>query len=372
MKIALVIFRLGPSHGSILQTYALYKILKRLGHEVTIINRQPNVKVLSTLKKCASRLKHRLIGDYRGPVFYTGDYSPQSMINLNEFVDNNFKDDLVTIVSEKELNKVKNNEYDAYIIGSDQTWRPEYVCDIYYYYLDFLPRNNKAKRIAYAPSFGVDVWEYDEIQTKKCKELAHLFDSISVREQSGVELCKKYLDIEAEHVLDPTMLLKREDYEKLIQKASEEDENYIAYSVLDDTESTSEILDIISGKLNLPLKRINCNHHSPNKRFCYAEPSIEDWLNGIRNAAFVVTDSFHATIFSIIFNRPFLTIGNIERGMSRFSSILNQMGLQGRLITSSNIEGYECLVNEPIMWERVNQTIEEIRQKSINYLVRNL
>ena len=365
MRIALIAFRFGPSHGSILQSYALYTVLKRMGHSVTIFDRQPGLDLKSTFIGCVSRIKHRLIGDYYGPVFYSGDYSRKSMAHIKGFINKYLAKDVESFRSAKALQRLLKNRYDAYIVGSDQTWRPKYVYDIYYYFLGFLPIHSKAKRIAYAPSFGVDDWEYDEIQTMRCKELAQLFDAISVREQSGVALCKKYLDKDAVHVLDPTLLLKREDYETLLPYRSFDEEHYIAYSVLDDSEKTQEVLEFIRLELKLPLRRINKS--SFNERGNNVEPAIEDWLMGIRDADFIVTDSFHATVFSIIFNRPFLTIGNRGRGLSRFSSILNLVGLHDRLFLG-DYSNSQPLLSDNIDWDIVNQRLDIHRQLSIKFI----
>lgn len=110
----------------------------------------------------------------------------------------------------------KKNRYDAVIVGSDQTWRPKYSPNIYDFYLDFISKDKRIKRIAYASSFGVDDWEYSAEETKKCAKLSKLFDGISVREQSGIDLCKDHLGVDSELALDPTLLLNKDDYVTLI------------------------------------------------------------------------------------------------------------------------------------------------------------
>ena len=109
--------------------------------------------------------------------------------------------------------------FDAYVVGSDQVWRPTYnlgdkLFDMYLAFAD----GQQVKRLSYAASFGVDKWEYSDDQTRICSELAKQFDAISVREKSGVKLCADNLGVDAIHVLDPTMLLDPSDYNKLIGK----------------------------------------------------------------------------------------------------------------------------------------------------------
>lgn len=372
MKIALIIFRIGPSHGSILQTYALTRTLEKMGHDVSIIDRQMPIDFFSASITILKRIGSKILGRHKGPVFYFEEYPPQMMSNLDAFVNKELKKRrFLRARTERQLSKIVDQDYDVYIIGSDQVWRPKFVYNIYYYYLDFLPSDNRAKRIAYAPSFGVDFWEYTEEQTKKCKELAKLFNAISVREYTGVHLCEKYLGVSAEHVLDPTMLLTQSDYEALISQDSNAKENYIAYSVLDDSERSKEILNQISSCLNLPLKRINRDPKSPINNERYIEPGIETWLSGIRDASFVITDSFHATVFSIIFHRPFFTINNTMRGSSRFESLLEMVGLKNRIIYDVNdISTNDISTN--LNWNDVDGRISKMRLKSVKYLKDNL
>ena len=213
MKIALTVYRIGPSHGSILQTYALYRTLYKMGHEVSILDRQNNLSVYRILRNIARRIKGRIFNSYTGPVFYTKDYSSLSMKELNTFIQKNLRASTITFSKKRELNIIVNsNNYDCYIIGSDQTWRPKYVYDIKYYFLDFLPTSYSVKRIAYAPSFGTNEWEFSPSLTAECKEYISRFSAISVREDAGVSLCKKYFNVQATHVLDPTFLLSQEDY----------------------------------------------------------------------------------------------------------------------------------------------------------------
>ena len=105
-------------------------------------------------------------------------------------------------------------EYDAYVVGSDQVWRPNYNPFMKAMFLGITERED-VKRIAYAASFGTSKWEFSPQMTSECAVLAKKFDMITVREKSGVDLCREYFGVEATWVLDPTMLLNREDYEKV-------------------------------------------------------------------------------------------------------------------------------------------------------------
>ncbi len=369
MKIALIIFRIGPSHGSILQTYALNKVLVNMGHDVTIIDRQPPIKIVRDSMSLIKRLLFGLLGKYKGPIFYLGAYSNTSMKELFLFISKHLSPSMKTIRSEAQVLNLNNEGYQAYIVGSDQTWRPKFVYNIYYYYLDFLQSKNKVKRIAYASSFGTSDWEYNPKETLVCKDLAMRFDAISVRENDGVNLCKTYFGVEASHVLDPTMLLTKQDYMALFD-SKEEVNKYIAFSLLDINSFYTESLDKISAYYNLPIKRLNSRSNDIRSKNDCIEPSIEAWLSGIYNAEFVVTDSFHATVFCIIFNKPFITLINSRRGISRISSLLGLFGLNNRCVKNiCDIEKLQ-LSNSivDIDWNNVNVKLSLQREYSLNWL----
>lgn len=369
MKVALVIFRFGPSHGSILQTYALTRTLERLGHEVNIIDRQPSVDVHGFITCLRRAVKGVLKRNLSSLDFYFGDYSPALMRSLNGFIDRELRGQTITLNSEAGLRKIGKGDYDAFIVGSDQTWRPKYVYNVYNYYLNFVPQDRKVKRIAYAPSFGTSDWEYTEEQEKKCKSLIQLFDGVSVRESDGAEMCKKHFGIEPVHVLDPTMLLSASDYKLFVNEKSEE--KYVGYNYLDFSDKKKALADYVSDVLKLPNRQLismDDNNLSVKQRIA---PSIETWLSGIANSEFVLVDSFHATVFSIIFHKHFLTVGNASRGLSRFTSLLKALGLEERMILSEHEINKEIIL-KPIDWNDVDSRLEQMIYKSIDFLRENI
>ena len=365
MKIALVVYRIGPSHGSILQTYALYQVLCRMGHEVTILNRQNNPSIYRFFRNAIARIKDVILCKYNGPIFYTTDYSPLTMKELNCFFQKYLSAKTVTFRKACELDRITQLNYDCFIVGSDQTWRPKFVYDVQYYFLNFLPANHPAKRIAYAPSFGTNEWEYSSQLTEDCKKYLSKFSAVSVREDDGVELCKKHFGVQATHVLDPTMLLRQEDYVSLIDAVHLKSNNLLAFSILDKSELATEIIHRISNKFGINPYQINASHGS--RKAGWVEPGINKWLGGIYQSKFVVTDSFHATVFAILMNKPFITIVNVSRGSSRIKSLLGLFGLENRMIYSLSQVTDELLMEE-INWEKVNEIMDIERRKSMNWL----
>lgn len=365
MKIALIVFRIGPSHGSILQTYALYQTLQRMGHEVTILDRQRHFSVYRMLRSVLGRIKGSILKTYNGPIFYFKEYPDTTMKELCHFVQKELSSNTITFNKKSKLDAIVQQGYDCYIVGSDQTWRPKYVEDIKYYFLDFLSPDSLVKRIAYAPSFGTDEWEYSLKLTEECKTLLSRFSAISVREDDGVALCKKYFNAQATHVLDPTLLLSREEYISLIEKTYTESNQILAFSILDKSELATKIIQKVSAELDVKLYQINASHNCTASG--WIEPSIDKWLGGIYNSKFVVTDSFHATVFAIIFNKPFITIINSARGSSRIKSLLSMFGLENRMVNSLD-QISDHLLFSPIDWKTINQIIAVEKDRSINWL----
>jgi exopolysaccharide biosynthesis predicted pyruvyltransferase EpsI len=243
--------------------------------------------------------------------------------------------------------------------------------------LDFLSQNDNVKRIAYAASFGVDDWEFSEEDTNVCRNLLQKFDAVSVRENSAVLLCEKYLNrADVMHVLDPTMLLDKEDYIHLVEKENEPKSlgNLFCY-ILDEDEKKNEIIKTIAKQTNavpftqMPKCRISQENLKDRLEDC-VYPTVTAWLRAFMDAEMVVTDSFHGCVFSIIFNKPFIVYGNKGRGMARFHSLLSIFGLENRLITNS--EDALRVINEPINWETVNVKKKEWQEKSLNFLKTNL
>ena len=372
MKIAILTQPLRTNYGGILQNYALQKVLKRLGHTVVTLQRDRFIKVhyprfFLTLGK---RIILKFLGKFKGTLFlekqYNWDYpifTQHTARFINEYIEikeiNNFEID------------INESDYDIYVVGSDQVWRPAYN-QIYYTFLSFT-HNWNVKRIAYAASFGTDEWEFSNEQTKQCSYLAKKFDSISVREKSGISLCENYLDVEAVQVLDPTMLLQRKDYELLISKNIRPVQGQLFVHMLDNTNDKNILISKICKTYGWEFYRVNCvvDEHEVNTPIEQRiQPPVEEWLQAFRDANFIVTDSFHATVFSILFNKRFLVYANEKRGLARFISLLEMFGLENRIITHSNQLSKQLFT--PIDFDAVNEKLDILRKVSYEYIYKNI
>lgn len=309
MKISIVTQPLLNNYGGNLQNFALQKTLQRLGHESTTVDflRIPSCSFWIRMRSWIKTVLLFLIGKRRP--FYRYSYK-----GVRKPVSQNFLDDFVNKTGKCYKYRAKQfADCDAIVVGSDQVWRPKYNYRIEDMFLKFAEKM-PIKRIAYAASFGVDKWEYSIKQTDDCANLAQKFDAISVREESGVKLCKGHFGVDATWVLDPTMLLDKEDYCEVCKDVPVVKEKFLAAYVLDKNDDIRTQCESIASERGLTLKFFEANSN--------ASLSIPEWLAMFRDASYVVTDSFHGTVFSIIFGKEFKCLYNKSRGSARFDSLL--------------------------------------------------
>ena len=342
MKINILTQPLFCNYGGILQNYALQEVLRRMGHEVLTLNVPPTMPTReSSIKEMAKTLRnffYKVKGNYYYP--FLNPYTFALKEHELSFPQREFVKKYIDKVDVKDpFTPQTAIEYpaDAWIVGSDQVWRPWCSHHIENCFFDFL--DEKAIKIAYAASFGTDKWEISEELTSKFRNLAKSFNGISVREASGVKLCNEFLNVNATHVLDPTMLLNAKDYLSLTQPDDAPKDKYIAAYILDNNKEKMSNAKRLAKEKGLPLKQIGQMHRD---RF----DSIESWLATIAHSEYVITDSFHGTVFSLIFNRPVKILFNELRGNSRLKSLLGQLRISSHNDGFHRIsEAYEFHLN---------------------------
>lgn len=386
MKIGILTLRLGKNFGGVLQAYALQTVLERMGHQVEVMKwKQPEFKGFPMYKApfiYAKRLFNgkEIFREYREQresriVFQNLQESVNRLIHYTEQTIDNWQS-LIDY-----CNKAR---FDVLIVGSDQVWRKSYGDTSFFnklfpkktlpnlktFYLDFVEDlNPKPRCISYAASFGVDYAEYNRKEIETLGSFLRVFDKVSVREESGIGLIRdvyKWRD-DVQQVLDPTLLLIKEDYIRLLNIPSTKTEPYLFYYVLDDSEQKKELLSKLSNQLSLPVKSI-IPYSKEGKVEDWGLPSVEEWVASFANADSVLTDSFHGMVFSIIFNKPFWVIGNSKRGNARFESLLGQYGLEGRMIAPGGAIDW----NKAIDWERVNEIREGEKDRCLGLLKETL
>lgn len=248
--------------------------------------------------------------------------------------------------------KILNSQTDNFVVGSDQVFRYPFASaalDLYFLrFTDF-----SKKRVAFSASFGISDFEADAKNTYEIKKALKRFDNISVRENSGVKLCKNVFDIEAEHILDPVFLVDKQKFEVLIDENLSKYNNKIVCYVLDKNVKISTQIDLLAEKLNLEVEYIY------NKNL-----SVEEWLTAIKTCKYLVTDSFHGCCFAMIFHKQFICLKNKARGTDRFDSLEKTFNFKRNFISSiEKISDLDIIMSE-IDWNSIDKTISLEREKA--------
>ena len=366
MKIGILTLVLHSNYGGILQAYALQTVLERMGHEVVVLNK-PQKKPKVSFPIIVKRIIKKILGN-RVIIFKEAKSFREAPI-INRYIIG-FREQYIHEKLIESFNEVGMLNLDCIVVGSDQVWRPKYFKEqwqdnISNAYLSFTKDWN-IKRIAYAASLGVDEWEYSLSETESIRECISKIVTVSVREQSAVNIFKKIFNKEVSLVLDPTMLLSKEDYIKfaLSSGVKESSGNLLVYFLNNEDVKNKIVNNIVKKNALKPFAVNNTGVPSNASLERRIKPSMESWLRGFYDAEFVVTDSFHACVFSILFNKQFVVIGNKERGMSRFNTLLSTFGLESRLIS-----GLEDLNNlNEIDYRKVNVILAERRNESMHFL----
>ncbi len=371
MKVAILTLPLHTNYGGIVQAYALQTMLVRFGHEVEVLQKiegKQDESLFYKLPLYGRRIARKILKDWSTPILLEKRLKLERPIirqNTNKFINQYIRE--VT-----SLRDIQSTDYDVIVVGSDQIWRKPYFKGMWRTgikdaFLDFT-KDWKIKRIAYAASFGMDnISEYSKKEISECLKAVQAFSMVSVRELSGLNICTEKLGRDASHLLDPTMLLDKQDYVSLIENSdvARSAGNLFCY-ILNPDEYKSDVISKLSKGFNLTPFSVNApvNNHgvSINNRI---QPPVEQWLRGFMDAELVITDSFHACVFSIIFGKPFMAIGNKYRGMGRFTSLLKTFGLE-KCLMSENMEIISQLPQ--IDWNTVNSRLSRLKERSISFL----
>lgn len=378
-KIGVITHPTISNYGGILQAYALQTVLKRMGFEPEVIEKRLYPKQLTKLEKLylypyrifEKKILHRNCKIKTEEIQYNKvkfryEAGKYTMPFVDKYVRHRYIYD---------YDELKPNDYFAIIVGSDQIWKQRTLylwrMKIENAYLDFA-KGWPIKRLSYAASFGFSEWDYDEGQTQRCKELLAKFDAVSCREDSGEDFCKTYLGYkDACTVLDPTMLLDDTDYLALCPKESSLNQNGVMCYVLDKNERSEKIKELVQNQLGCSSFEVMAKSKSASAPIEERiQPPVEEWIEGFKNASFVVTDSFHACAFAILFRKPFVAIVNKDRGEARFYSLLDQFGLRDRLISEVDEERVKSIVARPLCIDQ--SVLNAKRAYSMGFLKKNL
>jgi len=352
MKVGIVTQPLYANYGGILQNYALQQVLKSMGHEPVTLDYMPSLPFWRYCLYAAKTVIYSFIPSKRHPLkpYHHFLQRPQA---IRQFVEN--KIIITDTLDSYSARQLKKYGVEAIIVGSDQVWRYRYNTEnIEDMYLAFAKGIN-CRKVAYAASFGIEKWDYPEDVTSRVKELVQKFDAISVRELSAVGLCKDILGVMAKVVLDPTLLLLEKDYEPLCQTIHKKKEPYLVSYVLDADEQKQYMIDSFAKERGLVVKRMTVSNDG-----C----SVGEWLSTIRNAEYVITDSFHGSVFSIIFRKQFYTFINEGRGADRFYTLFSDLGITNHLLGN----GSTLPLGENIDYKEVDEKLSVLRDNSREFI----
>lgn len=347
-KIGILTFHFCDNYGAVLQCYALKTAINNFsGCQAEVINFNPNWK----------------------PGWFTeNDLQAKQIERLNsykEFTKSylNINDNIIYDMSKEDPKK-----YDYYIVGSDQIWNPTFNFFNTTYFLDFL--RDEAVKISYAASIGIST-EDKRLDPELFMKYIPNFDFISIREQTHEAFIKQFTNKKVNTVLDPTLLIDKEKYEIITSKINKTPKNKYIFLYFLKHDSTSPLVlsfvNMLSRKYNL--KVIHNFIDLPTNIFkneseSYYFKGPEDFLWYIKNAELVITNSFHGTIFSIIYQKPFYTY-IVKNLSSRIYNLLGSLGLEDRIIS-----GYKNLedINLKIDYSKVHKNLLPYKNKSIQFL----
>lgn len=335
--------------GASLQSFAVTEMIKKLNKKVEIIDYTKDKLGIK------SKLLFNLIG--------------QNFVDYN----NKFLKVTKKHINFEELQSL-NKEFDIFVVGSDQVWRAKYTQpNASKYYFDFVD-DNKTK-VAYAASFGVDFWEGDKELTEKIKPLAQRFDYVSVREESGIKICNNVFGIDAVCVLDPTLMIDKKDYQTILDDWKDENhkkKKYIAHMLLDDTVELRDESNNIGKYLKSEINYIKGKDRKILGKTITFYNKVSQWLTYVKDAELVITDSFHCTVFSLIFNKKFVVVANPERGTARLENLLGIVGLKERFFTNIKDVLKSGILDKNIDYAEVEKKLNVHREYSMNFLKKAL
>lgn len=369
MSIVILTHPFFGNYGGMLQAYAMQKALAANALESSVC-RYYNYPALPLHKELA----RRLVSGIREILAYFTHRFARKKVSEIHFYRN----------GEQFLKRyVKSLSYEescrsgrAWIVGSDQVWRAEYVTHwggLPFFFLADVPTDVRSKSIAYAASFGTEKWSGTEEDVKVCAPLLREFCAVSVREHSGIDICREQLGVGAVQMPDPTMLLSTDDYNELIAKETTwlPTSEYIAAYILDRTAAKDALLTECSDVEQVVVQHLLPQATAKKRRDRYPV-SVSQWLRLIRDSKYFVTDSFHGCVFAITFNKPFVCLGNALRGNARFEALLGTYGLEARLLSNPSPEELQRVLVTPIDWTRVNEIRASERARGIRFLKENL
>ena len=359
-KIGIITCGKESNYGACLQAFATYHTIKKMGYDVELMNysfqsdkpylpfNKPSLKstISSLLFFFPRRNRWQAFEGFRNRYM---KYSDERLYNVDDF------------------KRVKSN-YDVFLVGSDQVWNPELGIDIDITLLTFYNSKDGPNKISYASSMGLD--KLPNSMEEKYRKALLDFEKISVREKSGVQIVKQLTQKECSLVSDPVLLLSKEEWNEFIDESVVPKEPYIFIYDMRHSRHVQECALDLAKKYDC--KVIACASVWLGRKGIetHLSYSPSQYLALIKNAKAVVTDSFHGTVFSIIFQKEFYAFssGEGKKIGGRLSNILQIVHLENRLLEIFD----KTLQIPPIDYASVNKDVAMFRNNSWDYLKKAL
>lgn len=383
MKVGIITICKCNNYGAELQATATQKMLERLGYESEIIdycyyktwnfkntNMSHPLVPMGMKGRLMCWLKYRLVNALLTLFLPLIDSEAR---RRNERFDAFHKDNTRMSRKYMSMDDLYSNvpKYDVYMTGSDQVWNPAASSSIEPYFLTFAPEGGK--KVSYASSFGVS--SIDKNLHGSFGNWLSCYESIAVREDSGRELVKSLSGKDAEWVIDPTLLLNKEQWMMIAKKYESMPDRYVIIYQLSDSDAIETLALRIGKEKGIPVYRICKRAYGVRKthgirNILDAGPA--EFVSLVAGAEYVVTNSFHGTAFAVNFGVPFFTVVSAaKKNNSRMESLLGLVGLTDRMIMD------DCVINNvdfvsTVDYEKAHRLLDEARKKSVDYLMRAL
>ena len=359
-KIGIITFHKAHNYGAMLQVYALSQVLSK-SENVEVINYY-NKRIYNGYKIIRPLNKRYILGSTKRLIKDIFNYNNRKKryTSFNNFINNK----CVLSKQYKSIDELNDVDYDVLITGSDQVWNTKIVGELSdAYTLNFGKKD--IKRISYAASVG------DASLIKEQKDLfkskLEILDKISVREEDVKIELEKIIDKPIDVVLDPTLLRTKEEWDNELKDIKKENEKYILAYVVEADDEYVKIVNDLSKKTGL--KVLHFGEKNPGYINVYKSAFTEgplEFVNYIKNAEYVVATSFHATVFSIIFNKKFFIIPHRKTGI-RVTNLLEILNIKERCFQS--LEDFKNIDYDfESDWSSVNKVLKKKREESVEWL----
>ncbi|EWS66202.1 Polysaccharide pyruvyl transferase [Hydrogenophaga sp. T4] len=377
LRIGILTFHFSDNYGAALQAYALRRWFVEHGHEPRFIDYKPAHIERGgqlTLPTSPAKLKANLKTIYLTASSFAnrhfGNRGQREKFTL-------FREHFLGIKNGSTLSDTYETldaarSFDLIVAGSDQIWSPSQHFGFDPNYFLAFAGNYRARKISYAASFGRD--QVSSSEEAQLPNLLQNFDAISVREASGIPLVERAIGCRPANVPDPTLL--HNNYSELTDRASYKHEDpYIFCYGLRSPDNIRQTADLVSKQLKCPI----LSPHNPHRRWIeigntvYPDPS--EWVSLMKNARFVVTNSFHGTVFALLFKKPFIVAGLTGERVSanaRAINLLRAVHLESRFTSTFSEQHVKTLMANEIDWAEVDKRLADLRQTGNEFLTMQL